>query len=91
MRLSISGSQVRISLTILNQLNPTLAGPLVYFQATVAQMRGRKFLIKRSKIQSRKVPIVLFFSEIFAAEHCHFDRNCGSFLIVILQAVVDQL
>ena len=28
-------------LKLLKQLNPALAGPLVYFKATVAQMQGR--------------------------------------------------
>ena len=42
MRLLISGSQIRVSLKILKQVDLGLAVPLAYFQATVAQMRGRE-------------------------------------------------
>ena len=69
-----------IRLKILKQVDPALAGPLVYFHANLMQMRGREIPNQhKSENQNRNIESV-FFGRIFVAQHWPFDRNSSCFV-----------
>ena len=62
---------------MLEEVDPTLAGPIVYFQATVAQMGVSEIPNDLVGYSNTEHLNSFFFKRNFLAYHWQFDRNCS--------------